>query len=66
MTATKVLRLKYLRADKTLDLIPQFISSQSTIKVIKELNGIVIVASNDVIAQAEEFWRRSINRFRRY
>ncbi len=55
MTATKVLRLKYLRADKVLDLIPQFISSQSTIKVIKELNGIVLVASNDVIAQAEEF-----------
>ncbi len=55
MTATKVLRLKYLRADKTLDLIPQFISSQSAVKVIKELNGIVIVASNDVIAQAEEF-----------
>ena len=57
MTATKVLRLKYLRADKVLELIPQFISSQAAIKAIKELNGVVIVASNDVITQAEEFIR---------
>lgn len=55
MTATKLIRLKYLRADKTLEMMPQAISSQATMKAIKESNGIVIVASNDVITQAAEF-----------
>ena len=55
MSSTKLLRLKYLRAEKILESIPQSISSMAVLKVIKEHNGIVIAGPNDIIAQAEEY-----------
>ncbi len=55
LLATKLIKLKYLRADKVLDIVPQSITSQSTIKVMKEHNGIVIIAGSDIIGQAEDF-----------
>ncbi len=55
MTATKLLRLKYLRAEKVLESIPQSITSMAVLKVIKEHNGIVVVGPNDIITQAEEY-----------
>ena len=55
MTSTKLLRLKYLRAEKILESIPQSITSQAVLKVIKEHNGIVVAGSNDIIDQAEEY-----------
>jgi type IV pilus assembly protein PilQ len=55
MTSTKLIRLRYLRAEKILESIPQSITSQAVLKVIKEHNGIVIAGPNDVIAQAEEY-----------
>lgn len=57
MSVTKLLKLKYLRAEKITDLIPQSIASVSLIKPVKEHNGFVIIASNDVIEQMEEFLR---------
>lgn len=57
LVSTKLLKLKYLRAEKTLDMIPQSISSQATVKVMKEQNGVVLIAPHDVIAQAEEFFK---------
>ncbi|MGD0590139.1 MAG: type II and III secretion system protein [Bacteroidota bacterium] len=55
MTSTKLLRLKYLRAEKILETIPQSITSQAVLKVIKEHNGFVIAGSNDIITQMEEY-----------
>jgi type IV pilus assembly protein PilQ len=55
LMATKLFKLKYLRSDKILDNFPQSISSQATIKVMKEHNGIVVIGPNDVIAQAAEY-----------
>jgi len=55
MTSSKLIRLKYLRAEKILESIPQSITSQAVLKVIKEHNGFVIVGPNDVITQAEEY-----------
>ncbi|HOV98345.1 MAG TPA: secretin and TonB N-terminal domain-containing protein [Bacteroidota bacterium] len=55
LMATKLIKLKYLRADKIIESVPQSISSQATIKVMNEHNGIVIIAPNDVISEAEEF-----------
>jgi len=55
MTSTKLLRLKYLRAEKIFESIPQSITSQAVLKVIKEHNGIVVAGSNDIIDQAEEY-----------
>lgn len=58
LMATKLIKLKYLRSDKILEMIPQSISSQAMIKTMKEHNGIVIIAPSDVIAQAEEFFQQ--------
>jgi type IV pilus assembly protein PilQ len=57
LMATKLLKLKCLRAEKILDMIPQSITSQATVKVMKEQNGIVLIAPHDVIAQVEEFFK---------
>jgi type IV pilus assembly protein PilQ len=55
LASTKLLRLKYLRAEKAVEMIPPSIASQSTAKVLKEHNGIVMIAQSDVVNQAEEF-----------
>lgn len=58
LVGTKLLRLKYLRADKLLEMMPQSITSQATLKVIKEHNGLVVIAPGDVLVQTEEFIRQ--------
>ena len=58
LMATKLIKLKYLRSDKILEMVPQSISSQATLKVMKEHNGVVVIASGDIIAQAEEFFQQ--------
>jgi type IV pilus assembly protein PilQ len=55
LTVTKLIKLKHLRADKVLDMVPQSISSQAIVKPIKEHNGLVVIASNDVVFQMLEF-----------
>jgi type IV pilus assembly protein PilQ len=55
LLATRLIKLKYLRADKVMDLVPPSITTQSTMKVMKEHNGLVIIAPSDIISQAEEF-----------
>jgi type IV pilus assembly protein PilQ len=58
LMATKLIKLKYLRSDKILDMVPQSILSQATLKVMKEHNGVVVIAPGDVVAQAEEFFNQ--------
>lgn len=58
LIATKLLKLKYLRADQILENIPQSITSQVTIKVMKEHNGLVVIAAQDVIEQMSEYLRQ--------
>jgi type IV pilus assembly protein PilQ len=58
LLATKLIKLKYLRSDKILETIPQSITSLATIKIMKEHNGLVIIAPSDVIAQADEFFKQ--------
>ncbi len=55
LASSRLLRLKSLTAEQTLDLIPQSITSQATIKVIKEQNGFVVTGPLEVIAQMKEF-----------
>lgn len=58
LAVTKLLKLKYLRVDKVTDMIPQSISSLAVIKPVKEHNGLVVIASNDVIEETREFLRQ--------
>jgi len=55
LIATKLVKMKYLRADKVLEMIPQSITTQATMKVLKEHNGIVVIAPSDVMSQALDF-----------
>jgi type IV pilus assembly protein PilQ len=55
LISTSLLKLKHLRADQVLELIPASITSQSTIKVMKEHNGFVVIGPNDAVEQLREF-----------
>lgn len=51
---SRLVRLNHLRAEKTTDLLPQSITSQVSVNVVKEHNGLFLVGPRDVIAQASE------------
>jgi type IV pilus assembly protein PilQ len=55
MAASALVRLKYLRADETLDLIPPSITSQATLKVSKDHNGFIVTASRDILDELREY-----------
>lgn len=57
LVTNKLLKMKYMMADKVMESLPQTLSSQATIKVIKEQNGIVIVGSADIVQQVEDYVR---------
>lgn len=54
LTTTRLLRLKYLTADRAAELLPQSITSLATVKAIKEQNGLVVVGSADAVEQVRE------------
>lgn len=51
MTSVKLVKLKYLRPDDVIKMLPKYITSEATVKPVPEENGIVIMATNDVISQ---------------
>lgn len=55
LMATRLLRLKYLRAEQVMEWVPQSISSQATIKASKEHNGFIVIAPTDVVEQMREY-----------
>ena len=52
---TQLIRLKHLRADKVIELLPQSITKNASIKIIKEHNGFVVTGSQELINEAESF-----------
>ena len=51
-----IIPVNYLQADEIIPLLPQAVTTKSTIKTIKEYNAIIIEAStSDIIDQAKEF-----------
>ncbi len=55
LLTTKLIKLKYLRAEKIVDLIPQSISAQAMLKPMREQNGLVVVAASDAVSQLQEY-----------
>ncbi len=55
LSASRLLRLKYLTAEPTLAVIPQSVSSLLTIKTMPEQNGFVATGPLDAIAQLKDF-----------
>ncbi len=58
LLASRLFRLKYLRAEKLNEMLPRSITEQAAVKVIKEQNGLIVVASSDVESQLDEFIRQ--------
>lgn len=54
LTTTKLLKLKYLTAERAAELIPQSITALATVKAIKEQNGLVVVGPADAVEQVKE------------
>lgn len=54
LTTTRLMRLKYLTADRAAELLPQSITSLATVKAIKEQNGLVVVGPADAVEQVRE------------
>lgn len=55
IASTKLLRLDHLRADALLELIPEPLKENTIIQVVKEHNGIMVMGTNDLILEVENF-----------
>ncbi len=55
IATNKLIRLEHLRSDVVLSLIPESIKGQSTIQVVKEQNGLLVIGTNDIILELENF-----------
>lgn len=53
--ATELLRLGYTRVDGVIDLIPEALKQQASIRVVPEQNGLLVTGSNDAIAEVAAF-----------
>ena len=54
LTTTRLLKLKYLTAERAAELIPQSVTALATVKAIKEQNGLVVVGPVDAVEQVKE------------
>ncbi len=57
IATTKLIRLKHIRSDVVIDLIPEPVKKDANIQVIKEQNGLMVIGTNDVIVELENFVR---------
>lgn len=55
IASNKLLRLKHIRADVIEPLIPDAIKQSASVQVIKEQNGLMIIGTNDIIVELENF-----------
>ncbi|MDD3050522.1 MAG: secretin and TonB N-terminal domain-containing protein [Candidatus Cloacimonetes bacterium] len=52
---TRLFKLKHIKVDGIETMLPDFIKKGVTVNVIKEQNGILVVGTNDIIAEIEGF-----------
>ena len=55
LTTAKLIRLKHIRSEGIPELLPETLKRHATIKIIKEQNAIMVIATSDVISNLEEF-----------
>jgi type IV pilus assembly protein PilQ len=55
IASSKLIRLKHLRSDVLVDLLPNSVINNATVEVIKEQNGLMVIGTNDVIVELENF-----------
>lgn len=55
ISTTRLIRLHHIRADGIIDLLPDNLVRNTTIKVIREQNGLMVIGTNDLIFELEQF-----------
>ncbi|MBO6524393.1 MAG: type II secretion system protein GspD [Balneolaceae bacterium] len=55
IASNKLIRLKHIRSDVIVELIPESIIQNASVQVIKEQNGLMVIGTNDVIVELENF-----------
>lgn len=55
-SSTRLIRLKHVKAEGMVERLPEHLRQKAAFQVIKEQNGIVAVGSDDVIAEAQDFF----------
>lgn len=57
INSVKLIRLNHLQVNNVVELLPQNITKQGEVKIIKEHNGIVVTGSQEFINEIENFIR---------
>ncbi len=55
MTSMELLTLDHMKADGIIDLLPERFRAQATLKIIKEHNSLMVIGTQDIIAEVQEF-----------
>ncbi|MEX2345041.1 MAG: hypothetical protein WD604_05465 [Balneolaceae bacterium] len=55
IATTELIRLKHIRADVVLELIPENILQGASVQVVKEQNGLMVIGTNDIIFELRRF-----------
>lgn len=55
IASTKLIRLKHIRADVVIKMLPPSIKEGASIQVVKEQNGLMVIGTNDIIFEIESF-----------
>ncbi|NND72056.1 MAG: type II secretion system protein GspD [Rhodothermales bacterium] len=55
IASARLIRLGHIRADAVLDLVPEYLTREATMQIVKEHNGIMVTGSSEAIAETEQF-----------
>jgi type IV pilus assembly protein PilQ len=55
IATTRLIRLDHLRADVVIEMIPEKILHGATVQIVKEQNGLLVIGTNDLIVELENF-----------
>lgn len=55
LVSNKLIKLNHIKAEGIPELLPDIVKRNATIKIIKEQNAIMAIATNDVITELENF-----------
>jgi len=55
IATNELIRLRHLRADVALGLIPESVVRGATIQLVKEQNGLMVIGTNDIILELRNF-----------
>ena len=55
ITSMELIQLNHMKADGILDMLPERLNAQATFKIVKELNSLLVIGTQDIISEAEEF-----------